>query len=126
MKKLLSFSLFALVVVAVVVACSDSGSSTPVAPAADDSANLPSVTGARSNSTPELICHHTGSNSNIWTVIEKDNSQLLRHCLNHGDYENGADGNDSNSCPDCNLSGLEAGDWCCHSDGGQQSCDGTI
>ncbi|HEX9800670.1 MAG TPA: hypothetical protein VGC00_10935 [Thermoanaerobaculia bacterium] len=128
MKKLLLLCTFALLVVAVVVACSDGSTSTPVTPTVDDSAGLANVTGARRNATPTRLCHHNpdvNDGDPLWVVIEKDNSVAWRHCK-HGDYDDTSDSvNVSGSCPDCDLSGLDVGDDCCHCDGGPQSC-GTI
>jgi hypothetical protein len=120
----------ALVVGLAVVACSGGDTSTPVAPAVDESASLTNVTGARNNDFPVLLCHHNPDFATEggfeWHVIEKDDSQVEKHCVNHGDWEDGNDGSQY-TCGDCDLSGYVVGDACCACAGGDNlDCGGII
>ncbi|HEX9801571.1 MAG TPA: hypothetical protein VGC00_15545 [Thermoanaerobaculia bacterium] len=129
MKKALWMFALALVVGLGAFACSEGSNSSPLAPVTNDSSSLTNVTGGvRSNDFPVLLCHHNPDFATEggfeWHVIEKDDSQVEKHCVNHGDWEDSNDGSQY-TCGDCDLSGYVVGDACCACAGGDDlDCGG--
>jgi hypothetical protein len=104
MKKMIALGL-AFVAAALVAACNQSSTSTPVAP---QMASLSVASAdARSDNSPVLLCHHAKGDDPAWIVITVDNGSVkYKGHLRHGDYTNG-------TCTGLNALAAGADCTCC-------------